>query len=535
MENNYSNIIAPSDGVRRFLCKTSVLMVSLFSVVYCVFAFRMNMLEAGTLGGTLRSRMLYAAYIMLPLGLITSAVFARIRAMGLAFSMISLLVATAAALMLLLNSLASLMREGRLLGVSGSLLEFLTFAAFFALLVNLVMSCMDFKLLPVIGVIGSVAGVCALTVTSVRTMLSFSALSFAWKSEFQWKNIGELIDTDKLRYHAAWIFRSIPHGNAKAMQAMFDMRLYERISACLFYAMLIMIFLKFHKEMKAFNKLLVHASEYVDIPTARIYQTIFGSGARNDGEPVVKKPKRAGGSLRRRLRELNQMVRAKEQGEDITDLADSYDAEREEDNREDEFWGENGEEEERRSAPTDEELTEEERYIMEMRRRRGRPSSNGDERPERRRRDEFGNERPERRRRDEFGNERPERRRRDEFGNERPERRRRDEFGNERPERRRRDEFGNERPERRRRDEFGNERPERRRRDEFGDERRNPRRQPERELTDQEKYLMEERRRRQQKMQPDGAGNRQRRSGEREYDRYGESGEKRRRYDEFHQ
>ena len=62
MDNNYSNIIAPSDGVRRFLCKTSVLMVSLLSAVFCVCAFRMNMLEANTLGSTLRSNMLYAGY-----------------------------------------------------------------------------------------------------------------------------------------------------------------------------------------------------------------------------------------------------------------------------------------------------------------------------------------------------------------------------------------------------------------------------------------------------------------------------------------
>ena len=150
MDNNYSNIIAPSDGVRRFLCKTSVLMVSLLSAVFCVCAFRMNMLEANTLGSTLRSNMLYAGYIMLPLGLLTAAIFARIKSMGLAFSMISLLFATAAAFMLLLNSLASLLREGRLLGISGSLLEFLTFGAFFALLVNLVMSCMEFRLRPVI-------------------------------------------------------------------------------------------------------------------------------------------------------------------------------------------------------------------------------------------------------------------------------------------------------------------------------------------------------------------------------------------------
>ena len=137
MDNNYSNIISPSDGVRRFLCKTSMLVVSFLSAVFCACGFRMTALEAQTLGSTLRSNMMYAAYIMFPLGLITAAIFARARKMGLAFSMISLLLAMAGSFLLMMNAVASLLREGRMLGISGSALELLTFAALFALITNL--------------------------------------------------------------------------------------------------------------------------------------------------------------------------------------------------------------------------------------------------------------------------------------------------------------------------------------------------------------------------------------------------------------
>ena len=479
MDNNYSNIIAPSDGVRRFLCKTSVLMVSLLSAVFCACAFRMNMLEADTLGGTLRTGMLCVAYVLLPLGLVTSAIFARVKSMGLAFSMISLLVAAFSAFMLLMNSLASLLREGRLLGISVSLVEFLTFGAFLALLVNLVMSCMDFKIRPVIGNIGAVFSTVAMILTSVRTVLSYSALSFARNSEFEWSNLAELVDTDKLRYHAAWIFRSIPRGNASALHAMYSVRFYERISACLFYGMIIMIFIKYQKEMKAFNKLLDHASEYVEIPTARIYQSIFGSGAKNDEEQsVAVKPSLSGkGSVRRRLRDLANMTHAKEQGRDITDLADSYDAQRAADYYEENMLSRSMADDDLRMETSDEELTEEERYIMEMRRRRSQRSESGEDRPRQRRRD------------DEFGEERPRQRRRD------------DEFGEERPRQRRRD------------DESGEERPR------------------QRELTDQEKYLMEERRKRQRKMNPEGADNKRRRDSS----SYGDSRDSRRRNENHYQ
>ena len=397
METNYSNIIAPSDGVRRFLCKTSVLFASLFSAAFCYFAFRMNALEANTLGGSLRSNVLYAAYIMLPLGLLTAAIFARVKSMGLAFSMISLMIATIASFMLLLNSLASLLREGRLLGISGSLFELFTFAFLLALLVNLVMSCMDFKIQPVIGVIGSVSAAIAMIITSIRTTMSYSALGFAWNTDFDWKNLGKMVDTDKLRYHAEWIFRSIPRNNAGALHTMFSMRFYERIAACVFYCFLIMIFLKYQKEMKAFNKLLRHASEYVEIPTARIYQGIFGSGARNDGNPEERTPKRrTGGSLKSRLRALSNMAKAKEQGMVITEMADEYDSHRAEEEGRYDFPSYD----EDRDYSEDDELTDEERFVMESRRRMSLQTDGSEDRPRQRRRpDEFGEEdRPRQRR-----------------------------------------------------------------------------------------------------------------------------------------
>ena len=470
MENNYSNIIAPSDGVRRFLCKTSVLFAGFLSAVFCFCAFRMNMLEAGTLGSTLRSNMLYAAYILLPLGLMTAAIFARVRKMGLAFSMISLLAAMTASFMLLLNSLASLLRENRMLGISGSLLEFLTFGAFFALLVNLVMSCMEFRLQPVIGTIGSITAALAMILTSIRTVLSFSALSFAWKSEFDWKNLGKLVDTDKLRFHAEWIFRSIPRGNADALQSMFMLRFYERISACLFYAVILMIFLKFKKEMKAFNKLLEHAGEYVDIPTARIYKSIFGSGARNDVEqPVQTRKPSSGSSVKSRLRELSNMAKAQEQGLDITDMADEYDSRRINENMENSY----SHDAENLDYSEDDELTEEERYLMESRRRLSRSSEV---------KGHMSHDRRERRGRDGSGEyDRRERRGRDDSGEyDRRERRGRDGSG-----------------------EY--DRRERRGRDGSGEyDRRGQRGKPiDRELSDQEKYLIEERRKRQRRVNPD--------------------------------
>lgn len=499
MENNYSNIIAPSDGVRRFLCKTSVLSASMISLAFSVCAFLMNRLEASTLGGSLRSSVLYMAYILFPLGLLTAAVFARIKSMGLAYSMISLLAATVSSFMLLLNSLASLMREGRLLGISGSLLEFLTFAALFALIVNLVMSCMDFRLQPIIGTVGAIVTVLAMIVTSVRTMLAFSALSFAWKPEFDWHNLSKTVATDKLSFHADWIFRSIPRGNAEALAAMFELRFFERISACIFYCVMIMIFLKFQKEMKAFNKLLEHASEYVDIPTARIYQGIFGSGAKNDVEPVIPVKRSGSSSIRSRLRELSNMTRAKEQGMDISEMADDYDTRRASEQDENRFVSAIQPDD---NYSEDDELTEEERYIMQKRRQmqRRRPEESDGERI---RSDEFGDDRPRMRRRpDEFGEERPgQRRRPDEFGEERPRQRRRsDEIGEERTgQRRRPDEFGEKRlGQRRRSDESGEERPRR------GS-------QQKRELTDQEKYLMEERRKRQRQVHPDESENWRRR------------------------
>ena len=468
MENNYSNIIAPSDGVRRFLCKTSVLVVSLFSAVFCGFAFRMNMLEAGTLGGTLRSGMLYVSYILLPAGLVLSAVFARVKSMGLAFSMLALLAAAFSSFMLLLNSLASLLRESRMLGICGSLLEFLTFGAFFAVLVNLVMSCMDFRLQPMIGAAGSVIALLAMTVTSVRTMLSFSAFRFAWQPAFDWGNLAPQVTT-KLRFHAAWIFRSIPLDNAKAAEAMFERRFAERVTACLFYAMLAMILIKFRKEMTGFNRLLEHAGEYVDIPKARINATLFGAPVQHDGDQPPVLQRKGAGSVKRRLRELDDMAKARESGLDITDMAAYYDADRASEND----YYRQGLSDEDLDVSEDAELTDEERFIMEKRRemaRFRRESASGGENRERRRGEESGEKERPRRRRDEFGEEERPRRRRDESGEE-------------------------ERP-RRRRDESGEEGRPRGQQPRTGRATVRPRRKPESEMTDQEKYLMEERRKR---------------------------------------
>ena len=502
MDNNYSNIISPSDGVRRFLCKTSMLVVSFLSAVFCACGFRMTALEAQTLGSTLRSNMMYAAYIMVPLGLITAAIFARARKMGLAFSMISLLLAMAGSFLLMMNAVASLLREGRMLGISGSALELLTFAALFALITNLVMSCMEYRLQPVIGIIGACSATLAMIVTSVRTVLSFSALSFAWKPEFDWINLSNRVDTEKLKFHAEWIFRSIPMGNPDALKTMFTLRFAERVSACVFYALVIMIFLKFQKEMKAFNKLLAHASEYVDIPTARIYQNIFGSGAKHAPETIIQtqeqtQTKQASrGSVKNRLRELSNMTKAREQGMDISDLADQYDARRINESMEDRYYPDA----EELNYSDDNELTEEERYIMESRRRLSR-SYAGYNDNQRQTDDSRENQIPGQRRRDGYGeNENPGQRRRNQSG------------GNDRAGQRRRNGYGeNENPGQRRRNRSGgNDRAGQPRRDGYGNK-ENPgqrRRPPEREPSDQEKYLMEERRKRQQRIHPDARNNR---------------------------
>ena len=458
MDNNYSNIIAPSDGVRRFLCKTSVLFASLVTAAACYYAFRMNMLEGGALGHSLRSSVLCAAYIMLPFGLFTAAVFARIRKMGLAFSMISLVIAMLSSFMLLLNALASLLREGRLLGISGSLFEFLTFGLFSALLVNLVMSCMDFIIQPLIGTIGSVISAVALIITSIRTTLSYSALRFAWNPQFDWNNLSKTVDTDRLSYHAEWIFRSIPRSDAAALETMFRMRFYERVSACLFYCVLIMIFLKYQKEMRAFNKLLEHASEYIEIPTARIYRGIFGSGARNDGERIEHTPKkRTGESVKSRLRDLSNMAKAREQGMDITEMAEEFNTRRAKEN---EYYTYPRDDEDM-DYSEDDELTEEERFIMENRRKMA-PRSDGpreDDRPGQRRRNDGPRE-------------------------------------DDRPGQRRRNDGPRE-----------DDRPgQRRRNDGFGEDDRPRQRKPQqnKELTEQEKYLLEERRKRAERMNQRG-------------------------------
>ena len=412
MENNhFSNIIAPADGVRRFLCKPSVLLTGLATILFSVFSFRMNQFEHTLSGGSLRSTMLFGAYIMLPLGLLTAAVFARIKKMGLAYAMISLLVATAGAFMLFLNAFASLLRESRLQGVVGSFLEWLTFAVMTAICVNLVMSCMEFKIQPVLGTIGTAVALLALAVTTMRIVNSFSAMQFVWNEGYDWTTMAEQVKADKLQYHYKWIFRSVAMNNAKALRQMYSLRLWERIASCVFYTFAAFFGVKYKSEMKAFNKLIEHAGEYVDIPKARIAYSL-----NRETEESGHFAKRESGTVRKRLSILNHMVKAKEQGLDITHIEEEWDRRPDSDDKEEE-----------------------------------RP------RPSRRDREDYGEERP------------------------RPSRRDREDYGEERP-----------RPSRRDREDYGEERP--RRREDYGEER--PRRREEKELTEEEKYLMEERRRR---------------------------------------
>ncbi len=308
MENNhFSNIIAPSDGVRRFLCKTSVLFVGLATVFFSVFSFRMNQFEHTLAGGSLRSTMLFGAYIMMPLGLLTASVFARIKKMGLAYAMISLLVATAGAVMLFLNAFASLLRETRLQGIAGSLLECLTFAALTAICVNLVLSCMDFKIQPVLGVVGTAVALLALAVTTMRIVNSFSAMQFVWNEGYDWTTMAEQVKADKMQYHFKWIFRSVSMNNAKALRRMFYLRLWERIASCVFYTFVALFCVKYKSEMKAFNRLIEHAGEYVAIPKARIVRSF----SRTSEESSVSTGKKSG-SVRNRLSILNQLAKAKE-------------------------------------------------------------------------------------------------------------------------------------------------------------------------------------------------------------------------------
>ena len=455
MENNhFSNIIAPSDGVRRFLCKTSVLFVGLATVFFSVFSFRMNQFEHTLLGGSLRSTMLFGAYIMMPLGLLTAAIFARIKKMGMAYAMISLLIATAGAFMLFLNAFASLLRETRLQGVAGSLLEWLTFAAMTAICVNLVMSCMEFKIQPVLGIIGTAVALLALAVTTMRIANSFSAMQFVWNEGYDWTTMAEQVKADKLQYHYKWIFRSVAMNNAKALQRMFYLRLCERIASCVLYTFVAFFCVKYKSEMKAFNKLIEHAGEYVDIPKARIAYSLNRS-SEESGVPIRKDS----GTVRNRLSFLNKMAKAKEQGLDITHM--------------EEEWG---------RRPSDDDGDEEERPRQSRRRSEEDYEEERPRQPRRRSDGDYEEERPRQPRRRSDGDYEEERPRQ-------PRRRSDGEYEEERPRQ----------PRRRWDGDYEEERPRQPRRRSDGDYEEERPRQPRRrqeELTEEEKYLMEERRRR---------------------------------------
>ena len=272
-ENTYSNVIAPSDGVRRFLCKASVLFMGILALAYSVFAFRMNAFEHSFSGGSLRTTMLYAAYVMFPLGILGAAIFARIKQCGLAYCMIALLVADAGSFMLFLNSLSAFMRESNIQGYLGGAFELLAFGTVFAIVVNLTVSCMNCRLVPLFGTIGVITAVLALIITGARIAIAYSSMQFAWNSEFDWGNLASQVSGDNLQYQANWIFRCITLGSDEAKE-MFMLRFCERISACMLYASFIVFCVKYKNSMANFNKLLDHASEYVDIPQANIAESI---------------------------------------------------------------------------------------------------------------------------------------------------------------------------------------------------------------------------------------------------------------------
>ena len=325
MENRYSAVIEPSDGVRRFLCRRSVFLASLLSLAYSVCTFRMTRWEQITLGSSLRSSLLLAACLLLPLGLLTGVIFARVKAMGMAYCMLSLLATTVGAGILFCNALGSLLRERQAAGVAGSLLEWLVFGVFLALCCNLVAGCMEFRLKPVWGTAGMLLAGAALLVTVVRTAAAFRSMRFAWDPAFDWTTLAVRVKADRLTDAARWIFRSIPLRRTEALPAMLTFRLRERITSCGFYAFLVLFFYKYRNESKAFNRLVVRAEAYEEFPKARIVQSIGRPAPIEEEAP----PRRTGaGSVRGRLTRLNQMARAKEQGLDITFMDREFEEER---------------------------------------------------------------------------------------------------------------------------------------------------------------------------------------------------------------
>ncbi|MDD6395911.1 MAG: hypothetical protein PUB37_07005 [Firmicutes bacterium] len=386
-ENTYSNVIAPSDGVRRLLCKTSVLFMGVIALVYSVFAFRMNAFEHSFSGGSLRTTMLYAAYFMFPLGILGAAICARIKQCGLAYCMIALLVADVGSFMLFLNSLSAFLRESDIQGYLGGAFELLAFAAVLAVLVNLTLSCMNFRLIPLFGTVGTITAVLALIITGARIAIAYSSMQFAWNSEFDWGNLALQVSGDNLQHQANWIFRCITLGSVEA-EEMFMLRFCERISACLLYIAFIVFFVKYKNSMTNFNKLLTHASEYVDIPQANIAESIAETEKK-----IEEKLKSGTQSVKERLKNIkksgndnelpelfNPLNISENSDEPVSDGFEPPKKRRRPEEMSDEEMrerarrrrpeGMSDEEMRERARRREAEMTDEEKYLLEERRRR---------------------------------------------------------------------------------------------------------------------------------------------------------------------
>ena len=154
-DNNYSNVIAPSDGVHRFLLKPSIMLLGLAALFYSVCAFRMNGYEHTSLGGSLRSTMMFIACVIVPLGILTAGVFSRTDSMGMAYTMISLSVASLGLLVMVCNAISWMKHDTMKQMLADSLWEWLAFVMALAVFVNLSLSCMEYRLVPLLGYLGA--------------------------------------------------------------------------------------------------------------------------------------------------------------------------------------------------------------------------------------------------------------------------------------------------------------------------------------------------------------------------------------------
>ncbi|MBQ1554919.1 MAG: hypothetical protein IIZ68_05610, partial [Clostridia bacterium] len=390
-DNNYSNVIAPSDGVHRFLLRPSIMLLGLGALFYSVCAFRMNGYEHTNLGGSLRSTMMFIACVIVPLGILTAGVFSRTDSMGMAYTMISLSVASLGLLVMVFNAISWMKHDTLKQMLADSVWEWLAFVLALAVFVNLSLSCMEYRLVPLLGYLGALFAATALLLTGFRTVDSFSQMLFAWEKDFDWTSFGEWIDSRNMMQESKWVFRAIPLDSPQLLRRMMVHRLWERISVCTFYGVWVLFFLDYAKEMKAFNKLLAHASEYVEIPTANIAASL----AKTE-KAISEKVRLGGGSVKGRLKKYDEMTKAAELGLDITAMSEEMEREREHrrsgiasvGESEDDRWDEEERPRRRRSREDseDDRRDEEER----PRRRRSREDSKDDrwdveERPRRRR------------------------------------------------------------------------------------------------------------------------------------------------------